>query len=216
MPGPLSRHEVSARAPEGWRVVRHQLETTYSCPSYTAAGELAARLAELADELNHHPEILIRYPGTVRVATTSHDVGGLTERDLKLAERADLVAGQAGSTGSAGGVQLTEIAIDALDIPVVKAFWQAVLAYVGIPDDLDSLADPTGVQPTLWFQQMDEPRPERNRIHLDTWVPHDVVQDRIATAVAAGGRVVSDTEAPRFWVLADPEGNEACLCTWQE
>jgi 4a-hydroxytetrahydrobiopterin dehydratase len=34
--------------------------------------------------------------------------------------------------------------------------------------------------------------------------------------VAAGGRVVSADRAPAFWVLADAEGNEACICTWQD
>jgi 4a-hydroxytetrahydrobiopterin dehydratase len=37
---------------------------------------------------------------------------------------------------------------------------------------------------------------------------------RVAAAVAAGGRVVSDQMAPSGWVLADPEGNEACVATW--
>ena len=38
---------------------------------------------------------------------------------------------------------------------------------------------------------------------------------RIERALAAGGRLVSDSRAPAFWILADPEGNEACVCTWQ-
>jgi 4a-hydroxytetrahydrobiopterin dehydratase len=42
------------------------------------------------------------------------------------------------------------------------------------------------------------------------------VQPRIDAAVAAGGTLVSDKEAPSFWVLADPQGNQVCLCTWQE
>jgi len=46
-------------------------------------------------------------------------------------------------------------------------------------------------------------------------VPHDVAQERLAAAVAAGGRLVSDEEAPAFWVLADADGNQACICTWQ-
>ena len=46
-------------------------------------------------------------------------------------------------------------------------------------------------------------------------VAHDEVDARIAAALAAGGRLVSDARAPAFWVLADPEGNEACICTWQ-
>jgi hypothetical protein len=34
-------------------------------------------------------------------------------------------------------------------------------------------------------------------------------------AISAGGRVTYDAEAPAFWVLADPEGNEICVCTWE-
>ena len=53
----------------------------------------------------------------------------------------------------------------------------------------------------------------RQRFHIDLWVPHDVAEERIAAAVAAGGRVVDDENAPSFVVLADPEGNKACVCT---
>ncbi|MDX6325266.1 MAG: 4a-hydroxytetrahydrobiopterin dehydratase, partial [Nocardioidaceae bacterium] len=59
-------------------------------------------------------------------------------------------------------------------------------------------------------------RPQRNRLHIDVLVPHDVAEQRIEAAVAAGGRVVNEREARAFWVLADPEGNEACICTWQD
>ena len=62
---------------------------------------------------------------------------------------------------------------------------------------------------------MDAPRPERSRIHLDISVPHDEAPLRIEATVAAGGTILSDAEAPAFWVLADPEGNEACITTWQ-
>jgi 4a-hydroxytetrahydrobiopterin dehydratase len=60
---------------------------------------------------------------------------------------------------------------------------------------------------------MDEPRVQRNRIHLDLTVPQDVADERVAAAVAAGGTLVSDADARAFWVLADPEGNEVCICT---
>lgn len=75
--------------------------------------------------------------------------------------------------------------------------------------------DPLGQGPAIWFQQMDVPRPQRNRIHLDISVPHDEAAGRIDAALAAGGRLVSDVAAPAFWVLADTEGNEACITTWQ-
>jgi hypothetical protein len=44
---------------------------------------------------------------------------------------------------------------------------------------------------------------------------HDIARGRIDAALAAGGRVLSDSAAPAFWILADAEGNEACICTWQ-
>jgi 4a-hydroxytetrahydrobiopterin dehydratase len=77
------------------------------------------------------------------------------------------------------------------------------------------LLDPARHGPAVWFQQMDAPRPQRNRIHLDVSVPHDQLQRRLAAALEAGGRLLTDEHAPAFWVLADAEGNEACLTTWQ-
>jgi 4a-hydroxytetrahydrobiopterin dehydratase len=62
---------------------------------------------------------------------------------------------------------------------------------------------------------MDALRPRRNRIHIDVWVPHDQAEARIAAALSAGGQMVSDAQAPSWWVLADLEGNEACIGTWQ-
>jgi len=63
---------------------------------------------------------------------------------------------------------------------------------------------------------MDEPRTRRNRIHLDLTVPHDDAVARVEAALAAGGRLVSDDHARAFWILADFEGNEVCVCTWQD
>jgi 4a-hydroxytetrahydrobiopterin dehydratase len=78
-----------------------------------------------------------------------------------------------------------------------------------------ALIDPSGRGPAVWFQQMDAPRPQRNRIHIDVDVPHEAAAARIDAALAAGGHLLSDDAAPAYWVLADPEGNEACICTWQ-
>jgi 4a-hydroxytetrahydrobiopterin dehydratase len=94
------------------------------------------------------------------------------------------------------------------------------LGYEDDPPDDDgvvrSMHDPNGLNTAFWFQQMDAPRRQRNRIHLDIDVPNDVVDDRIQAVLAAGGTMVNDTWARAFWVLADPEGNEACLCTWED
>jgi 4a-hydroxytetrahydrobiopterin dehydratase len=127
-----------------------------------------------------------------------------------------------GGTGVDGGggraAQVLEIGIDALDAGAVRPFWRAVLGYVDEPGGSgawDGLVDPLGQGPAVWFQQMDAPRPQRNRIHFDVSVPHDEAGPRIQAALAAGGILLNDTEAPAFWVLADAEGNEACITTWQ-
>jgi 4a-hydroxytetrahydrobiopterin dehydratase len=116
-------------------------------------------------------------------------------------------------------VQVLELAIDTMDRTVILPFWKAVLGYTEQPgsgDPPDAIEDPAGQLPTIWFQQMDEPRPQRNRIHFDIVVSHEEAEPRIAAALAAGGRLVSDAEARAFWVLADAEGNEVCVCTWQD
>jgi 4a-hydroxytetrahydrobiopterin dehydratase len=115
-------------------------------------------------------------------------------------------------------VQILEIAIDAMDIASIRPFWKAILGYAdeaGKSDSEDPLVDLARQRPAIWFQQMDAPRPQRNRIHFDVSVPHDEAHDRIQAALGAGGTVRYDDEAPAFWVLADAEGNEACITTWQ-
>jgi 4a-hydroxytetrahydrobiopterin dehydratase len=113
--------------------------------------------------------------------------------------------------------QALEFAIDAIDIAAIRPFWKAVLGYVDKPgDDLahGGLVDPAGQLPQVWFQQMDTPRTQRNRIHFDLAVAHDEAEARVAAGIAAGGTVVFDEYARSWWVLADAEGNEICVCTW--
>jgi 4a-hydroxytetrahydrobiopterin dehydratase len=109
-------------------------------------------------------------------------------------------------------VQVVNISLDALIGADVLPFWRAVLGYGQIGDDY--LFDPLRRGPGFSLQQMDAARPQRNRIHLDVAVPHDQAEARVAAVLAAGGRLVSDEHAPKWWVLADAEGNEACIATW--
>ena len=116
-------------------------------------------------------------------------------------------------------VQALEMAIDAIDIPAIQPFWKAVLGYVDQSDGDGRRARSSirpGSCPALWFQQMDAPRPQRNRVHFDITVAHDEAEPRVRAALAAGGRMVDDSYARAFWVLADAEGNEVCVCTWTD
>lgn len=216
---PRSEFHATHDLPD-WRIVLHAIEAWFEAPSFSAGAAFLAEVAGAADAADHHPDLDLRYPGRVLVRLTSHDAGGLTERDAALAATISALAAARGVSAAPRQGQRLEVAIDALDIDRVRPFWRAVLAYEdgrggvdGAP--VDEVYDPRGVGPTLWFQPMDAPRPQRNRIHLDVIVPEDEVEARIAAALAAGGTLLSDAEAPAFWVLSDPEGNEACLCTWQ-
>ena len=77
----------------------------------------------------------------------------------------------------------------------------------------DDVRDTTGRVPILWFQETDEHETPRQRFHVDVWVPPEVAEQRIAAAVAAGGIVVDDSQAPSYTVIADQDGNKACVCT---
>ena len=204
-----------------WRVINHTISTDFVCGDFSAGAEFVRQVASLADDADHHPDLDLRHPGTVRVSITTHDATGLTERDASLASAIDEFAWTKNLVGNPAKVATVEIAIDAIDIPLVLPFWKAVLGYVeeapaNVGDPVDSLVDPGHRAPPVWFQQMDAPRPQRSRTHVDVRVPHDEAEALIARAIDAGGHLLTDAYARAFWVLADPEGNEACVCTWQD
>lgn len=211
--GTLTRRAVTeAVDPRHWRVAFTRLRAVYRTPDFATGAAFVARVAAAADEANHHPDVVLRY-GDVTVTLESHDVGGLTDRDVRMAGTVAGIADELGLAPEPERVRAYEIALDAIDIPKVMPFWEAVLAYRSVGDD--ELVDPSGLGPTFWFQQMDAPRTERNRFHIDVSVPHDQALARVRAALEAGGRLLAEQYAPRFWVLADPEGNEACVCTWR-
>lgn len=195
-----------------WRYLLGALHARFDTGDLSGGVALAQRIVEVADAMDHHPDLDLRY-GFVLVRTTSHDVGEVTRRDLELARRVSALAAEAGATARPERTSSLELAIDTVDAEAIRPFWAAVLGYRERDGDL---YDPAGVGPFVWFQEMDPPRTDRNRIHLDLTVPHDVAEQRVADALAAGGRLVSDDRARAFWVLADADGNEVCVCTWQD
>jgi len=170
-------------------------------------------IGELADAANHHPDVDLRYAG-VMVRLVTHEVDGLSQPDVELARQISVAARALGAPADPTAVQDVQVSIDALLISEVRAFWQAVLDYREKGDE--DLFDPHFRGPSFWFQEMDSPRPQRNRIHVDICVPHDQAEARVAAAIAAGGHLITDQYAPSWWVLADAQGNEACVASWMD
>ncbi|MFI5711915.1 VOC family protein [Kribbella sp. NPDC051620] len=222
----LSRTDASeAVSDAGWRFLLGTLRTSVPVGSLTQAAEITSRAVEACgDDADQHLRVDLR-PSRVILTLQSLDHAAVTTRDTALAHQISAAVHEAGSqtkpdinTEAPRSVQLVELGIDALDIAAIRPFWKAALGYTaeaGADGPTDPLVDPLGQGPAIWFQQMDHPRPQRNRIHLDISVPHDEAPHRLKAALAAGGRLLSDHRAPAFWVLADPEDNEACITTWQ-
>lgn len=199
---------------EDWRILLRTLQATFRASSFGDGARLVQRIAEAADRADHHPDLELRYPGTVHVTLTTHATAGLTSLDVALAREISELARSVGAHAEPGIAAAVEIAIDTMDADRIRPFWAAVLGYRTADDG--SLVDPRHAGPPVWFQDMDEPRTERNRVHIDVTVPHDVAEQRVADTIAAGGVLLTDEYARSFWVLADVDGNEACVCTWQD
>lgn len=108
------------------------------------------------------------------------------------------------------------LVLDCSDPDALGAFWSEALGYtvLGGAGAYVMLVDADGGQPKLLLQRVDEPKAGKNRMHLDIETP--AVDDEVARLERLGAvRVVEDAieeHGTRWVVLADPEGNEFCVC----
>jgi 4a-hydroxytetrahydrobiopterin dehydratase len=224
---PLTRTAASKAVETiGWRYLLGCLCTSIAVTSLAQGVQLAQSIvAVAADDADLHLRIDLR-EDRVELMVQTRSSGQVTETDADLARRLSAVVSTLGFHPAGATtedlprpVQMLEVAIDAMDIPAIRPFWRAVLGYADEPDNDQpdaAIIDPVGQLPAIWFQQMDAPRPQRNRIHLDISVAHDEAEARVKAALDAGGVLVTDEYARMFWVLADVEGNEICVCTWTD
>jgi 4a-hydroxytetrahydrobiopterin dehydratase len=86
---PLSSEEAQSRLASlpGWQIEAAELVKTFKFSDFPAALHFVNRVGELAEQAGHHPDIDIRY-NRVRLALTTHDAGGLTQKDFDLAGQA--------------------------------------------------------------------------------------------------------------------------------
>lgn len=195
---------------EDWREVGIGACACFRTGSFAKGVALVDEMGRLADAMNHHPDVDLQYT-TVTVRLLTHDILGLSDLDVQLARQISAAARALDVDADPAAVQSVQLTMDALVTADVRPFWCAVLGYDEVGDE-DAL-DPRGRGPSIWFQSMDAPRPQRNRLHIDVFVPHDTAEARVAAALAAGGRLVDDSHAPNWWTLADAEGNEVDVAT---
>lgn len=91
----LSTEEVAAAVPDGFRASTPELTARFRTGDFATGLALVERIGAAAEEAGHHPDVLLTYP-SVTVTLTSHDVGGITSRDIDLAATIASLAAQAG------------------------------------------------------------------------------------------------------------------------
>jgi 4a-hydroxytetrahydrobiopterin dehydratase len=197
---------------DDWRFFLLRLHARFKTGSFVKGLELVTRITEAAEAANHHPDVVLTYP-QVDVDLSSHDVGGVTSRDVDLARTISTIAAELGITSAPREVSTLELALDVPDADAVKPFWGAVLGYDN-RGDWPEVFDRGGRNNTLWFQEAPGATGEvQQRFHLDIVVPREVAEERVQAALDAGGTLVSTDAVPAFWVLADAHGNKVCVCT---
>jgi 4a-hydroxytetrahydrobiopterin dehydratase len=138
----------------------------------------------------------------------------LKERHIALARAVSAMARAHGAVADRAGSQEVSLAIAAKPDAVDVGFWRAVLGYMALSDD--NAIDPGGHGSTVWMQELDSAKPLRHAMHVDVSVAREHVEARLAAALAAGGRIVDDADAPAGWILADRAGNRVCITAWPD
>lgn len=100
----LSPSEVAAEHLDDWRLLDTRLCARFATGAFATGLVLVERLAEQAETANHHPDVDLRY-GYVDVRLVSHDVHGITQRDVRLARAISGIAGELGATPQPDSVE---------------------------------------------------------------------------------------------------------------
>ena len=91
----LSKSEVSERLKKlkGWRLDADTIKKEFQFPSFPKAIKFVNKVAEIAEQADHHPDILINFR-KVTLGLSTHDEGGITQKDFRLAEQLEAANGK--------------------------------------------------------------------------------------------------------------------------
>lgn len=226
----LGDQQIADAGLADWRKLGQGLHARFLPSSFTAGARFLAAVAEVNDETGYAPQVrmdawfvdlkLISEDAIYRDEEgTEHQVEWVTQRDVELARRISDVAREQGIAADPSSITTIELALDTAHTEAVAPVWSALLTgsadAQGRGTISEDVRDATWRVPILWFQQTEEHETPRQRFHLDVQVPYDVTEQRIAATLAAGGVVVQDSD-PSYVVIADPDGNKACVARYPQ
>ncbi len=198
---------------EDWRVLFWGAYAFYRTASFAEGAGFVAAIADAAAAESHEPDVDLR-PDGVTIRTFSRRDGALAPVDAALAARISVAAHELGLVADPTNVQAVGIAVAQEDGADTRPFWSAAFGYHDLYD-VDAI-DPNRRGPHLWFHTLHPSKPGRGRTHIDLSVPKEIARQRVEAAVAAGGRIVDDSDAPGSWTIASPDNHGVDIAAWPD
>jgi 4a-hydroxytetrahydrobiopterin dehydratase len=198
---------------EDWRVLFWGATAHYATSGFAQGIEFVAAIGEVAASIGHEPDVDLR-PEGVTLKTFSRRDGALSAKDAELAAAISVVAHRLGLSSDPSKLVVIGVAVAQDEGVDTRPFWEAVSGYDRLGDE--DLIDPLRRGPHLWFHELSPAKPGRGRTHIDVSVPADQAEKRVTAAIAAGGRIVDDTYAPKWWTIASPDNHGVDVAGWAD
>ncbi len=221
MPGiPLEEADVSeqgwqqflrADGVEDWVVLHGGATAAFRVGSLSDAARFAEAVAQVAGVDTGLLLTLADDRVTVRL---SRGVFRLEESHVSSARVISGIAREHGAVPDRAAVHEVQVAVAAQPDTVDVGFWRAVLGYA--PLSPDNAVDPLGHGSTVWMQDLSPEKPLRHAMHVDVSLAREHAEARVGAALAAGGRLVDDSDAPEAWIISDRAGNRVCVAAWPD
>jgi 4a-hydroxytetrahydrobiopterin dehydratase len=212
-----------------WRKLAQGLHARYVVDDFGAGARFVSAIAEAGKSLAHQPLVsmgkgyvdlqLVTGDAIYRDDEgTEHVIERVSQQDVDLARRITDIAAEQGLAADPASVSEVELGLDTATSETIAPVWAALLTgdveSQGRGTPSDEIRDATERVPNLWFG--DEPSGADGagmaRFHIEVYVPPEVVEERIAAVLAAGGVIVDDSESPGLTVVADQDGNRGVIC----
>ncbi len=223
----LKGEQIAAADLTDWRKLAQGLHARYLVDDFGTGARFVTAVGEAGDAIGHHPSVSIGN-GYVDLKLSSDDaiyrddegteyvIEWVTQQDVDLARRITQIAADNEIDADPASVSVVELGLDTAQSAAIAPMWAALLTgnaeAQGHGTPGDEIRDATGRVPNLWFGDADDHESPRQRFHIEVYVAPEVAAHRIAAALAAGGKVVDDSDAPSLTVIADQDGNKGVVC----
>jgi 4a-hydroxytetrahydrobiopterin dehydratase len=202
---------LSGEGVQDWVILHGGPTAVFTVGSLRDAAELATAISDLP---GLGPRTVLTAASDRLTVKLTREMWGTEPEHVDVAQAISRVARERGAVADTSAVQEVQLAVAAKPNAIDLPFWRAVLGYA--PMHEDNCIDPLGQSSTVWMQDLDPAKRLRHAMHIDVSLAREHIEARVAEAVAAGGRVVEESERPASWILADRAGNKVCLAAWPD